>query len=206
MVWGASHTEYTSGYGLLQVTAEALDTEIAVFLYADARGGVSHKIHWDTGSFQSASWSGGDLLDDPDNRVVNTSEITWGPVSTAWPGRVKVEWLTSADAVNQVYYRRVSGEPTTPPGTLLPQVIYLPLVARPQSRVIVDDELGEDALPFLVEICGVVVHNYPHRWAGEGAVEHFSPGRFKGEEAVACSHGEDVLPVFVYVSNFSGLF
>ncbi len=148
MVWGASHTEYTSNYGLLQVTAEALDTEIAVFLYADARGGVSHKIHWDTGSFQSASWSGGDLLDDPDDRVVNTSGITGGPSYTAGPTMVTVWWKTGVDTVNQVYYRYLSGPASTPPSTeTLTHTIYLPLVSQapgPWLWTSVDETAGLD--------------------------------------------------------------
>ncbi|MCP4537069.1 MAG: hypothetical protein GY832_07970 [Chloroflexi bacterium] len=133
MVWGTSHTEYTDDFGRLEVTAEALDDEIVVFLYADARGGVSHKIHWDTGSFQSVAWSG-DLLDDPDNRVVNTGGFVGTPSYTAGPTMVTVVWHTDpADTMNQVYYRRVSSESTTPPGTLLAHVIYLPLVNRSEG-------------------------------------------------------------------------
>jgi hypothetical protein len=144
MVWGTSHTEYTSDFGLLEVTAEALDTEIAVFLYADARGGNSHKIHWDTGSFESVA-SSDNLLDDPDSRVVNESGITSGPTYTAGPEAVTVHWSTSADASNQVYYRRVSGTPSPPIGTLLTHVIYLPLVNRSQGPWLwtdVDDTSG----------------------------------------------------------------
>ncbi len=130
IVWGTSHTEYDSTFGPLEVTAEALETEITVFLYADARGGVSHKIYWDTGTFESVTTSG-NLLADPDERTVDTSGITSGPgIGIYWPNEVRVDWSTSAIGSNQVYYRCVTGGTSSPPTTNYTHTVHLPLVQR----------------------------------------------------------------------------
>ena len=132
MVWGTPH-QYTGDYGLLEVTAEALDTEITVFLYADAHGGNSHKIHWDTGSFQSVA-SSEDLLSDPEDRVVNTSGITNGPTSYTGDTWATISWDTSAESSNQVYYRYVSSAASPPPPSeTFTYTLFIPLVNRSPS-------------------------------------------------------------------------
>ena len=132
MVWGTSH-KYTSGYGPLVVTAEALNTQITVFTYADAYGGNSHKIHWDTGSFQEVTPS--DLVPDPDNPTVNTSGIRSGPTVVALGSTwATVNWRTWNPASTQVYYRFISGPstPISPTGTLS-YTAYLPSISKPPS-------------------------------------------------------------------------
>jgi hypothetical protein len=132
IVWGTSHTEYTSDFGPLEVIAEPFGTEITVFLYGDAYGGSSHKIYWDTGSFQSVA-SSDNLLDDPEDRVVNTSGITQGPTSDPWGDWCSLSWSTVAESSNQVYYRFVSGLPSTPSTETYSHTLYLPLLNRSPS-------------------------------------------------------------------------
>jgi hypothetical protein len=102
MVWGTSR-RYDSDFGPLEVTAEALDTRITVFTYADAVGGNSHKIHWDTGSLEEIPLTV--LVSDPDHPVGDDSWITFGPAVLAADTSARVEWNTSGMAVSQVYYR-----------------------------------------------------------------------------------------------------
>jgi hypothetical protein len=129
MVWGTSHPEYESGFGLLEVSAEALDTQITVFTYADAVDGSSSKIHWDTGSLQEIPLT--ELISDPENPGGDDSGIIFGPDVTASDTSVRVEWNTSGMALSQVFYRLASSPstPISPTGTLL-FAIYLPLVRR----------------------------------------------------------------------------
>ena len=128
MVWGTSH-KYTSGYGPLVVTAEALSTQIAVFTYADAYGGYSHKIHWDTGSFQELTPS--NLVPDPNNPPVNTSGIRSGPTVVPGSTEASVNWQTWYDSSTQVYYRFISrpSTPISPTGTLS-YTVYLPSISK----------------------------------------------------------------------------
>ena len=129
MVWGTSQ-KYESGFGPLEVTAEALATQITVFTYADALGGNSHKIHWDTGSLQEIPLT--ELVSDPENPVGDDSGITFGPAVLPADTSARVEWNTSGMAVSQVYYRLITGpsSPVSPPGTLLPHTVYLPSISR----------------------------------------------------------------------------
>jgi hypothetical protein len=132
MVWGTLH-KYESGFGPLEVTAEALDTQISVFTYANAEGGSSHKIHWDTGSLEEIPLT--ELISDPESPGGDESGITSGPEFTASDTSVEVEWNTSGEALSQVFYRLAGGDPSTPispTGTLL-FFTYLPLVRRPSS-------------------------------------------------------------------------
>jgi hypothetical protein len=130
MVWGASHPEYENGFGLLEVTAEALSTQITVFTYADAVDGSSSKIHWDTGSLQEIPLTG--LISDPENPGGDDSGITFGPAVLPAYTSARIEWNTSSVAVSQVFYRLVANPsgPVSPPGTLLPFAIYLPFLGR----------------------------------------------------------------------------
>jgi len=124
MVWGEIK-KYTNGFGLLEVTAEALNDQITVFTYADASGGNSHKIHWDTGSLEEMT---PDLISEPDNPPAASIS---NPSANTGSTSVTISWNTSADAVGQVFYRQVS-VPTTPvsPTTGLTHTVYLPLVSR----------------------------------------------------------------------------
>jgi hypothetical protein len=129
MVWGASQ-KYEGEFGLLEVTAEALDTQITVFTYADALGGNSHKIHWDTGSLQESVPS--ELVSNPDDPGGSPSGIDFGPVVSTDPDSALVTWHSVEPAISQVYYRLIAGpsNPVSPPGTLLPFAIYLPFLGR----------------------------------------------------------------------------
>jgi len=129
MVWGTPR-KYEGEFGLLEVTAEALATQITVFTYADALGGNSHKIHWDTGSLQESVLS--ELVSDPDNPGGSSSGINFGPVAVADDDSALVTWSTLEPAISQVYYRLIAGPstPVSPPGTLLLHTVYLPFVSR----------------------------------------------------------------------------
>jgi hypothetical protein len=128
IVWGTSH-KYTAGYGRLVVTAEALADQITVFTYADASGGNSHKIHWDTGSFAEVTPS--DLVSDPDSATPNTDGISSGPTVIEGTTSAIVSWQTWAESLGQVYYRFVSS-PSTPisPTATLSYTTYLPSVKK----------------------------------------------------------------------------
>jgi len=124
MRWGDSR-KYTSGFGLLEVTAEAWDDTIAVFTYADAYGGNSHKIHWDTSSFADVTPS---LIIDPDDPPATGGINITSVITTSTTAQIN--WTTSAAALGQVYYQPApsGGTPST-----LPNKIYLPLVAHAGS-------------------------------------------------------------------------
>lgn len=121
-VWGPVHDYKWPNYGLLTVTAEALDTQIVVYVYADAPGGRYHRVLWDTGSFQETTPG---LIPDPDNPPAagGISSLTVVTSSTS----ATVNWSTANAALGQVYYRRLPTEPVTPTGTLI-YTTYLPLV------------------------------------------------------------------------------
>ncbi len=122
-VWGPSH-DYKWTYGPLTVTAEALNTQITVFTYADSPGGRSHRILWDTGSFQDVTPA---MIHDPDNLPSpgGISNLSVTPGSTT----AQVTWTTAEAALGQVYYRKLPTPGSPPTGTVIFQV-YLPLVAR----------------------------------------------------------------------------
>lgn len=125
-VWGTSHPEYTTGYGLLSVTAEAWGDTITAFTYADIDGG---EILWDTGSFQEIVPS--DLVSDPDNPPDNTNGVITMLPEGIGSTSVTVNWNTNVDASSQVYYRLVSSPstPISPTGTLS-YTTYFPLVGK----------------------------------------------------------------------------
>lgn len=122
-VWGPAQ-RYQWSYGPLTVTAEAWNTKIAVFTYADAKGGRSHRILWDSGSFWDATPP---MIHDPNNLpspsgISNLSVVTAGTTVT-------ITWTTASPALGQVYYRMVAAPPgPTPPS--YPYKVYLPLVMR----------------------------------------------------------------------------
>lgn len=125
MKWGPSSTAYLWYYGPLAVIAEARSTSITVFTYADAKGGNSHRILWDTASFQEVS----SLIPDPDNPpapdgISNLAVVTSTTAAT-------VTWNTAYPALGQVYYRQISC-PSTPvsPTESMTYTVYLPLVSR----------------------------------------------------------------------------
>ena len=116
--WGTSQ-QYHWNYGLLSVTAEAWDDHITAFTYADADGGRSSRILWDSASFSEVTpaqiydannyaYTGG--LSDPQ---YSSSIVTW---SSVYPG------------ISQVYYRAKSA--TEPPTGTYSYTVYLPLVNR----------------------------------------------------------------------------
>jgi hypothetical protein len=125
MEWGASHTEYVGYYGLLTATAEALDSTISAFTYADADGGVSAEILWDTGSFQEVTPP--DLISNPDFPPGDASGISSGPTVGASSTSATINWTTSVPALGQVYYRltAATSTPVTPTATLV-FTAYLP--------------------------------------------------------------------------------
>lgn len=123
-VWGPSHNDYIWSYNLLTVTAEAWNTKITVFTYADADGGRSHRILWDSASFWDATPP---MIHDPYNLpspsgISNLSVITGGTTVT-------ITWTTSEPSLGQVYYRLVEAPPGPPPPDH-PYKVYLPLVMR----------------------------------------------------------------------------
>jgi len=124
-VMGDSHA-YTSGFGPLVVTAEALSTEIVVFTYADAYGGNSHKIQWDTGSFERTTSP--DMVSDPNTVSTNLGQINSGPTAGIGRTGATVNWGTSVGALAQVYYRQVPASSTPPPPSTdtLTRTVYLP--------------------------------------------------------------------------------
>ena len=132
MVWGTLHTEYVNHYGLLTVTAEALDSTISVFTYADVDGGVSAEILWDSGSFQEVTAP--ELISDPDNPPGDASGISSGPTVVASSTFATVNWTTSSPALSQVYYRLTAGAstPVTPTATLV-FTVYLPHVSSERT-------------------------------------------------------------------------
>ena len=121
MVWGAPTTQ-SGGFVPLTVQAEAAGNKITVFTYADVTGGISHKIYWDTGSLRQVS---PDSIVDPENPPApSLYPQTSGVGRTA----ATIEWMTSAEAMSQVYYR-VRSTPSDPPSTItVAHIIYLPLV------------------------------------------------------------------------------
>jgi hypothetical protein len=138
-VWGVSHPEYIDRYGLLTVTAEALDAKISVFTYAEADGGVSFETLWDTGSFREATPA---MVHDPDNLpapngILNLNQNVSSTSAT-------ITWQTSNPALSQVYYRLVpqSGGTAEP----YPNNVYAPSIRgaslRTWSATALDKTLG----------------------------------------------------------------
>jgi hypothetical protein len=124
-IWGPSSSAYTWYYGPLTVTAEVTNTRTTVWTYGDAKGGRSHRILWDTGSFQEVTPG---LIPDPNNPPAATIGSVTAITSTT---SATMMWSTAAAALGQVYYRKVSC-PSTPisPTTSLTHTVYLPLVSR----------------------------------------------------------------------------
>ena len=124
-IWGTFSSAYKWYYGLLSVTAEVTNTRATVWTYGDAKGGRSHRILWDTGSFQEVTPG---LIPDPNNppsaTIGSVTVITSATSAT-------VTWSTTAAALGQVYYHQVSC-PSSPvsPTISMSHTIYLPLVSR----------------------------------------------------------------------------
>ena len=132
VVWSSVRDSYFV-FSPYSVTVEALSTTVTVILYAnprvDTKKGVWwHDTVWDAVSLQPAAPPSGRLPE----------PLGWSPngfitqvVSQTTGGQMVVEWDTAEPAVGQVWYRVwTPGTPVTPTGTLLPYVLYLPLVAR----------------------------------------------------------------------------
>lgn len=125
MKWGPSTNAYLWSYRPLAVIAEALSTRITVFTYGDAKGGSSHRILWDTASFQKTP----PLIPNPDSPPppggITNLAVVIGTTS------VTITWNTFHGAMGQVYYRQVSC-PFTPvsPTASMTRTVYLPLVSR----------------------------------------------------------------------------
>lgn len=122
-VWGPSQ-KYLWAYGPLTVTAEAWNTKITVFTYADAAGGRSHRILWDSGSFWDATPP---MIHDPNNLptpsgISNLNVITAGTTVT-------ITWTTGDNALGQVYYR-LAAAPSGPTPPEYPYKVYLPIVMK----------------------------------------------------------------------------
>lgn len=122
-VWGPAQ-RHQWVYGPLTVTAEAWGTKITVFTYADATGGRSHRILWDSASFRDATPP---MIHDP-NDLPTPSGISSLAVITAGT-TATVTWTTASPALGQVYYRLVS-VPTGPTPPDYPHKIYLPIVMK----------------------------------------------------------------------------
>jgi hypothetical protein len=81
-VWGTSRTDSIDKYIPLSVTAEAWDSSISVYTYAEAKGGLSFETQWDTGSFEEVTLDVmPELIDDPDGRFT-TASSTVRPLNT----------------------------------------------------------------------------------------------------------------------------
>lgn len=119
-VWGTSH-KYEFSYGLLSVTAEAWGNEITAYTYADATGGTSHAILWDTGSLEDVTPA---KIHDPDDLPSPGGINITSVVTTSTTAQI--EWTTTNEALGQVYYRLVPSGGTPP---TYPNKIYLPLVS-----------------------------------------------------------------------------
>jgi hypothetical protein len=117
MVWGPSQL-HTTNFGPLAVSAEALANQITVVSFADASGGNSHKIHWDTAS----------LMDVTPARIADPGSLPPPSIidANANPGTTSatVTWTTGNPALGQVYYRPASA-PDTPP--ILTYTVFLPI-------------------------------------------------------------------------------
>ncbi|MCX7683262.1 MAG: hypothetical protein N2508_15070 [Anaerolineae bacterium] len=110
-VWGASNTTYKWTYGLLSVETEALGNAVTVFTYADANGGRSHRILWDTGSFAEVPRTS-NLIDASQPLPAPGSGINNVSAVASFNSAV-ISWNTGAvSTLGQVLYRRV----TSPPG------------------------------------------------------------------------------------------
>jgi hypothetical protein len=125
MAWGDTHS-YTSNYGALTVSAEALNSQITVFSYADASGGNSHKIHWDSTSLLDVTPA---RVADPNNLPTpgGINNLTENPSNTS----ATVSWTTSSAAIGQVYYRPTPPAVEEPP--VLTYTLYLPMVVGGSS-------------------------------------------------------------------------
>jgi hypothetical protein len=121
--WGAPRTDYVGFFGPLSVTAEAWDSTISVYTYAEAGGGNSVDFAWDTGSFRDATPP---VIQDPDNLpppggIFNLSESVGSTTAT-------ISWETVDEALGQVYFRASPTEPIPPIGT---NRVYLPIMIGP---------------------------------------------------------------------------
>jgi hypothetical protein len=139
MVWGDSHS-YTSSYGPLTVSAEALNNQITVFSYADASGGNSHKIHWDSTSLLDVTPA---QIADPNALPTpgGINNLTESPSSTS----ATVSWTTSGVSIGQVYYRPESSSEGEPIPDTYTYTLHLPMVIGGSSTDWRATPLGETA-------------------------------------------------------------
>ncbi len=103
MAWGAVQTTVGS-YVPLQVTAEALSSQITVFSYADASGGNSHKIHWDTASLEQVPRT--ENLIDASQPLPAPSSSIYGITVDKGANSASISWNTgSINTYGQLLYR-----------------------------------------------------------------------------------------------------
>ena len=137
MAWGDTHS-YTGNYGPLSVSAEALNSQITVFSYADASGGNSHKIHWDSTSLVDVTPA---RIADPTNLPTpgGINNLTESASSTS----ATVSWTTNGAALGQVYYRPTPQSVEEPP--VLTYTLYIPMVIGGSTMDWQATPLGETA-------------------------------------------------------------
>lgn len=123
MVWGASQA-YKFTYGPLTATAEAFNSQITVFTYADAPGGRLHRILWDTGSLKDVT---PETIFNPDD-LPDSSGITSGPSAGTTADMAQISWETAGPAIDQVFYRLTSTPEPAPPTETLTHTVYLPMI------------------------------------------------------------------------------
>jgi hypothetical protein len=125
-VWSTAQ-QYQWKYGTLSVSAEAWANKLTVYTYAHADGGRSHRILWDTGTFQEVT---------PPTIYDPLSYASTGGISavsaTPGSGSALVSWTTTDSGIGQVFYH-VKSAPAAPPSTLLSYTVFLPFVARPEN-------------------------------------------------------------------------
>jgi hypothetical protein len=125
-VWSTAQ-QYQWEYGTLSVSTEAWANKLTVYTYAHADGGRSHRILWDTGSFQEVTPA---TIYDP------LSYASTGGVSavSATPGinSALVSWNTTDSGIGQVFYHEKSG-PAAPPSTPMSYTVFLPLIVGPEN-------------------------------------------------------------------------
>lgn len=125
-VWGTSHPEYINIYGPLSVSAEAWNSSISVYTYAEADGGQSVDFLWDTGSFQEVT---PEMIHDPDDLPTPGGINVLPPI--VYDTAAIIDWTTATEALGQVYYRQVSPGGPTPSYT---NTVFLPIVVGTASH------------------------------------------------------------------------
>ncbi len=153
-VWGAS-AKYYWNYGQLSVTAEAHNTKITVFTYADATGGRASRVLWDIGALEEATPA---LIYDP--AAYSPGSGITGLGAFASGGNATITWNSPA-GISQVFYRIKSGgsgQPTEP----MSYTVYLPLVIN-----------GDNWQYSLVDKTASTTHNFVLTGLRSGMYEYF---------------------------------